>query len=122
MKEFDEMYDKARDAARTAQDAAKQVCDDASKYVERSKCRAKLNEAYRALGRAEYEAATSGVDSMTEINTLISRITALRRRMSEIERDLNRAGAVFCPSCGRQSEPEDAFCSACGAPLRRRKP
>ena len=89
-------------------------------YVERAKLRAKLNEAYRMLGMAEYEAAINGVSSMEQINGLIGRITDLRHAMSEINRSIQRpqSTSAYCPHCGKQLTSEESFCPGCGARLR----
>lgn len=89
-------------------------------YVERAKIRAQLNDYYRRLGKAEYEAAINGVESMEEINMLIGKITELRRAMYSMEQSSNaqRGGTVTCPTCGKLNSAQDAFCPGCGAQLR----
>ena len=86
--------------------------------VERAKLRASLNDAYRRLGKAEYEAAVNGVNSMEEINMLIQKITEMRRQMLDMERGMQRGGTLTCPTCGKLNSAEDVFCPACGARLR----
>ena len=86
--------------------------------VERAKLRASLNDAYRKLGKAEYEAAVNGVSSMEEINMLIGKITELRRQMLDMERGMQRGGTRTCPTCGKLNSADDMYCPACGAQLR----
>ena len=86
--------------------------------VERAKLRASLNDAYRKLGKAEYEAAVNGVSSMEEINMLIGKITELRRQMLDMERGMQRGGTLTCPTCGKLNSADDMYCPACGAQLR----
>ena len=87
-------------------------------YVERAKLRAQLNDYYRRLGKAEYEAAINGVTSMEEINALIGKITELRNTQLDMERGMQRGGTITCPTCGRLNSGDDAFCPSCGAQLR----
>ena len=86
------MLDEVMNGLRSMLDSATQRTADAignsRSYVERVKLRAKLNEAYRMLGMAEYEASIHGVSSMEQINGLIGRITDLRAAMSEINSGL----------------------------------
>ncbi|MBR4200253.1 MAG: zinc ribbon domain-containing protein [Oscillospiraceae bacterium] len=89
-------------------------------YVERAKLRSQLNDYYRRLGKAEYEAAMNGTSSMEEINMLMQRITDLRQQMYAMEQNAGaqRGGTVTCPTCGKLNSAEDAFCPGCGAQLR----
>ncbi len=93
------------------------VLGNSRSYVERAKLRAQLNDAYRMLGMAEYEASVSGAASMEQINGLIGRITDLRNAMTEINRNLQHTSAASCPKCGRPNPNGDAYCSACGTKL-----
>ena len=90
------MIDEAMNGLRSVIDSATQRTADAignsRSYMERAKLRAKLNEAYRMLGMAEYEASINGVSSMEQINGLIGRITDLRAAMAEINRGIQRGG------------------------------
>lgn len=115
------MFDEAMEGLRSAFDTATKKTADAignsRSYVERAKLRSKLNEAYRMLGMAEYEAAVNGVSSMEQINGLIGRITDLRNAMSEVNRSMQRSHGFYCPKCGRESTEGDVYCPACGAKL-----
>ena len=86
--------------------------------VERAKLRASLNDAYRKLGKAEYEAAVNGVSSMNEINGLIQSITDLRQQMLSAERSLQKTGTITCPTCGKLNSTEDSFCPGCGTRIK----
>ena len=89
-------------------------------YVERAKLRSQLNDYYRRLGKAEYEAAMNGTTSMDEINMLMQKITEMRQQMLAMEQDAGaqRSGTVTCPTCGKLNSAQDAFCPGCGAQLR----
>ena len=118
------MIDEAMNGLRSVIDSAAQRTADAignsRSYMERAKLRAKLNEAYRMLGMAEYEASINGVSSMEQINGLIGRITDLRAAMAEINRGIQRGGrpqGSFCPNCGKELNSTESFCPGCGRKL-----
>ena len=118
------MFEDAMNGLRSVFDSATQRTADAignsRSYVERARLRGQLNEAYRMLGMAEYEASINGVSSMEQINGLIGRITDLRAAMSEINRGLQRGGkpqGAFCPHCGKELNSTESFCPGCGAKL-----
>lgn len=118
------MFDDAMNGLRSVLDSATQrtadVIGNSRTYVERAKLRQQLNEAYRMLGMAEYEASINGVSSMEQINGLIGRITDLRAAMTEVNRSLQHGGrqqGTFCPHCGKELTAPDAFCPGCGARL-----
>ncbi len=94
------------------------VLEGSRGFVERGKLRSQLNDYYRRLGRAEYEAAVNGVTSMDEINMLIQKITELRQQQLALEQSTQRGGTVTCPTCGRLNAAQDAFCPGCGTQLK----
>ena len=116
------LIDETMDGIRSMLDAAAQrtagAMESTRGYVERSKLRAQLNELYRKLGKAEYDAAVSGVSNMDEIDDLMDQIADLRHAVSETERTITRGAGVHCPTCGKQLEGEAVFCSKCGTRLR----
>lgn len=136
------LLDEAMDGIRSAFDSAVQRSADtlqnSRSYMDRARLRSQLNDAYRALGKAQYEAAMVGVENMADINSIISEITAIRQSLDEIERSLHKGtpvanapqnpannqagygaqpGVTYCPSCGKQNPAEFSFCSGCGAQL-----
>ncbi len=135
------LIEEAMDGIRTALDSAVQRSADtiqnSRSYMDRARLRSQLNDAYRALGKAEYEAAIVGVENMADINSMISEITALRQSLDEIERTLHKntpvpnmqqnapqssapgaqSGVTYCPHCGKQNPREFSFCSGCGGQL-----
>ena len=116
------LFDENMGGLRSVLDSAAQktagALEGSRNVVERAKLRAALNDAYRRLGKAEYEAAVNGVTSMEEINMLIQKITEMRSQMLDMERGMQRGGTRTCPTCGKLNSAEDAFCPACGARLR----
>jgi len=115
------MNDDAMGGLRSVFDnASKKTADmigNSRSYVERAKLRAQLNDAYRMLGMAEYEASINGSASMEQINGLIGRITDLRSAMNEINRTLRHENVPYCPKCGKQNAEGAAYCSGCGTKL-----
>ena len=115
------MIDDAMGGLRSVIDTATRktadVFGNSKSYVERAKLRAQLNDAYRMLGMAEYEASINGAASMEQINGLIGRITDLRNAMTEINRNLQHGSVPYCPKCGKQNTEGAAYCSGCGTKL-----
>lgn len=115
------IIDETMDTLRSAFDKAAQKTADAvnrsGSYVQLAKLRSRLNELYRQLGKAEYDAAINGVSSMDEINGLIDEITDLRDQYAEINTGMQRGNLPFCPNCGRENAQGDAFCAGCGTKL-----
>ncbi|MBP0968028.1 MAG: zinc ribbon domain-containing protein [Oscillospiraceae bacterium] len=116
------LFDETMGGLRSVLDSAAQktagALEGSRNVVERAKLRASLNDAYRRLGKAEYEAAVNGVSSMEEINMLIQKITDMRRQMLDMERGMQSGGTLTCPTCGKLNSAEDVYCPACGARLR----
>jgi|GEM_PF-465232 len=121
LKMFDETMETLRSAFDTAAQKTADAVSKSGSYLERAKLRSRLNEMYRQLGKAEYDAAVNGVSSMDEINALIDGITELRQAYDEVNNSLqrgNRSGNLpFCPKCGKENASGDAFCSGCGTRL-----
>lgn len=117
---FDETMNGLRSVFVSAAQRTAGVFDTSKSYVERAKLRAQLNDYYRRLGKAEYEAAMNGVSSMEETNLLISKITDLRQQMFTMEQNAGaqRSGTVTCPTCGKLNSAQDTFCPGCGAQLK----
>ncbi|MBR6419407.1 MAG: zinc ribbon domain-containing protein [Oscillospiraceae bacterium] len=115
------IIDETMDTLRSAFDRAAQKTADAvnrsGAHVQLAKLRSRLNELYRLLGKAEYDAAINGVSSMDEINSLIAEITELRDRYAEINAGIQGGNLPFCPNCGRENASGDAFCAGCGTRL-----
>ncbi len=115
-------FDGTMNSLRSVFDSAAQrtagAIESSRGFVERGKLRAQLNDYYRRLGKAEYEAAVNGVNSMEEINMLIQKISELRQQQLSMEQTTQRGGTVTCPTCGKLNSGDAAFCPACGAQLR----
>ena len=115
---LDDTMNGLRSVFDTAAQRTADVLEGSKGFYERGKLRSQLNDYYRRLGRAEYEAAVNGVSSMDEINMLIQKITELRQQQLSMEQSSQRGGTVTCPTCGKLNSAEDAFCPGCGAQLR----
>ena len=115
---FDETMGGLRSVFDTVGEHASGAFENTRGFVERTKLRGQLNELYRQLGKAEYEAAVNGVSSMDEINMLIQKITELRQQQLSMEQSSQRGGTVTCPTCGKLNSAQDSFCPGCGAQLK----
>jgi len=75
-----------------------------------------INNRYKALGKAVYEARKSGADISGIVEECVSGIDALHDRLDEVNRAIAELqNKVCCPSCGATMEPKSLFCSRCGA-------
>lgn len=115
---FDDTMNGLRSVFDTAAQRTADVLEGSKGFYERGKLRSQLNDYYRRLGRAEYEAAVNGVNSMDEINMLIQKITELRQQQLQMEQNNQRGGTVTCPTCGKLNSAQDSFCPGCGAQLK----
>lgn len=117
---FDETVNGLRSVIDSAAKRTSEAFSGSKNYVERAKLRSQLNDYYRRLGKAEYEAAMGGVSSMEEINAIIAKITELRQQMYAMEQNssVQRGGTVTCPTCGRLISGGDAFCPGCGTKMQ----
>ncbi len=115
---FDDTMNGLRSVFQSAAQRTADALEGSKDFVERGKLRSQLNDYYRRLGKAEYEAAVNGVTSMDEINMLIQKITELRQQQLTMEQNLQRGGTMTCPTCGKLNAAQDTFCSGCGTKLR----
>ena len=115
---LDDTMNGLRSVFDTAAQRTADVLEGSKGFYERGKLRSQLNDYYRRLGRAEYEAAVNGVSSMDEINMLIQKITELRQQPLSMEQSSQRGGTVTCPTCGKLNSAQDSFCPGCGAQLK----
>ena len=115
---LDDTMNGLRSVFDTAAQRTADVLEGSKCFYERGKLRSQLNDYYRRLGRAEYEAAVNGVSSMDEINMLIQKITELRQQQLSMEQSSQRGGTVTCPTCGKLNSAQDSFCPGCGAQLK----
>ena len=115
---LDDTMNGLRSVSDTAAQRTADVLEGSKGFYERGKLRSQLNDYYRRLGRAEYEAAVNGVSSMDEINMLIQKITELRQQQLSMEQSSQRGGTVTCPTCGKLNSAQDSFCPGCGAQLK----
>ena len=115
---FDDTMNGLRSVFDTAAQRTADVLEGSKGFYERGKLRSQLNDYYRRLGRAEYESAVNGVNSMDEINMLIQKITELRQQQLQMEQNTQRGGTVTCPTCGKLNSAQDSFCPGCGAQLK----
>ena len=91
---LDDTMNGLRSVFDTAAQRTADVLEGSKGFYERGKLRSQLNDYYRRLGRAEYEAAVNGVSSMDEINMLIQKITELRQQQLSMEQSSQRGGTV----------------------------
>ena len=118
--EFD--FNKLRDEAMAFTKQAQEKMTEAgalakAKFDVRNKEK-ELDEMFRLLGVAYYEAHKDVEVPVPEAETFatIKKIADELKAMSD--NLLDTQGAVTCPVCGKKQSKSHAFCDGCGAPLK----
>lgn len=76
-----------------------------------------INQAYREIGKAYYEAhkadAETEFEQIGEISELLEELQQLKAKRDEVR------GVMKCPNCGAQVKESDRFCTSCGVKLEK---
>jgi hypothetical protein len=76
-----------------------------------------INQAYREIGKAYYEAhkadAETEFEQIGEISGLLEELQKLKEKRDEVR------GVMKCPNCGAQVKDSDRFCTSCGVKLEK---
>ncbi|MBP3359733.1 MAG: zinc ribbon domain-containing protein [Clostridia bacterium] len=132
MAEFnmDDMFDKIKTSAAKVSREAERLTKSAASKVESKTQEAKLKYAireledkmracYAAIGEAVYESFRNS-EEPGDFSEMFGRLDALREEADEIKEQLAAvSGCVVCPECGAGVSAEDAFCSKCGANIKK---
>ncbi len=112
---WNDITDKASSAAKTAANKAGDVAESAKLSITLKSEQSKLNGMFSTLGQAYYE-SKNGADNAELLAAQIMEIDEQKRVIAELKALIaENNGKMFCPSCGKELNIEDAFCSACGA-------
>ena len=78
--------------------------------------RNKMNDLYKAIGKAVYNAKVNGADTNDEIEDSIEELKLLENalRQKENEKEL-LTGKKHCHFCGKSADKKASFCSHCGS-------
>ncbi len=121
---MDNVVDKVKTTAAAAAEVANSIGKKASNRMEVARINAKIGELkkeiealYESIGERVYQTNAEVVNKAI----VAELIEAIDEKYIKIKDSLYRAaelkGLIICPSCGRECDNEDDFCSKCGAKL-----
>ena len=115
---LDQLANEAKKAGEFMAEKAVFVKDYAVNTWSVAELRNKINELYKAIGKAVYKAETTEADTAEEINGYIEELNELCAALAEKEEEKEKlTGKKRCPACGKTSDKKAAFCSSCGSNL-----
>lgn len=115
---LDQIAKEAKKAGEFVAEKAVFVKDYAVNTWSAADLRNKMNELYKAIGKAVYKAATEEVDTAKEIEAYIEELKGLDAALAEKEAEKEvLTGKKICPACGKTADKKSAYCPACGASL-----
>ena len=80
--------------------------------------RSKIEQLYKAIGKAVYTAHTTEADTAEEINEYIESLSALQAALEEKEETKQALrNQKYCSSCGKGVKKDHSFCPHCGNPV-----
>ncbi len=93
-----------------------QLVDTAKLRVTAADISADINNRYKALGKAVYDARRDGADPEEVIAECTAAIDALHDRLDEVNRRIAELqNKLCCTSCGAVVAQKSLYCSRCGA-------
>lgn len=110
--------DAAADTARVAGRKAGQMVDVAKLNVQLFECNSDFNESLRQLGQVVYDAHLGKQTDDNAVETLLKKADEQRAKAQDVKQriaDLRQSKA--CPGCGAVCGKDDAFCHSCGSAL-----
>ncbi len=81
--------------------------------------RTKIDQLYKEIGKAVYNAHTTEADTAEEINQYVEEISALKEAMQEKEETKQAIrNQKTCPGCGKGVGKDHSFCPYCGCEVK----
>ncbi|MBE6760224.1 MAG: zinc-ribbon domain-containing protein [Ruminococcaceae bacterium] len=112
---FDDAVSGAKDFGSAVSKKTGKLVDTARLKMNAADITGELNNRYKALGKAVYDARKSGTDIDGIIDECVKSIDALNERLDEVRRKIaGMKNKVICSSCGAAIEPRSVYCSRCG--------
>ena len=116
---FDEIGLEAQKAGRFIAKKAVEAKDYTVASWNAAELKNKINDLYKAIGKAVYKAHTEEIDTAEEINGYIEELTALKQSLEETNEERRAIkNQKTCPSCKKAVSKQNAFCPHCGANLK----
>lgn len=115
---LDQIAQEAKKAGEFVAEKAVFVKDYAVNTWNTAELRNKMNELYKAIGKAVFKAETTEADTAEEINGYLEELTVLAEALAKKEAEKETlTGKKVCPACGKSADKKAAFCPACGNSL-----
>lgn len=112
---FDQITQEAKKAGTFVAEKAIFVKDYAKNTWDVAELRNKMNELYKAIGKAVFKAETTEMDTAEEINGYIEDLKMLDEILKEKAAEKESLiGKKTCPDCGKSADKKAAFCPKCG--------
>ena len=120
-----EMAESAKDAALGAGKVVNEKKDEALLRLDLVRLKNDCESIFNEIGRSFYLMNSGrwpkdGETAEHRIESLLSQVDEKQMRIVDIQRRLaDLSGKTVCPGCGRLCDTEDAFCTGCGAALKK---
>ncbi len=117
---FDNLINKAREAAAAAGKMAGEVMDTSKLKLREARLSGDIRAAYERLGSVVYDSVKHNTDNRQLVEMMVTELDGLLQEMEELKARETAAGnKISCPQCGTLNDQEFTFCSKCGAALYR---
>ena len=119
---FDDAVSGAKDFGSAVSKKTGQLVDAAKLKVTAADITSEINNRYKALGKAVYEARKSGADIDGIVDECVRSIDTLNERLDEVRRRIaGLKNKVICSSCGAAMDPKSIYCSRCGSRMEAKR-
>lgn len=116
MSYFEEVISKTRSMAEVVGKKSAEAIEISKRKIELVDCKNKLNKAYAALGKLEYESIYGKVPEEEAVAKAVEGIDETANRVKKLEKDLQELlDTKICPACGSEVKNNSVYCSQCGA-------
>ena len=117
---FEEIADKAKNAAQIVGKNAGNLVDTSKLKLHAADLRSDINKNYEALGKLVYESQKNQTDAAGAIGEGVAAIDELYEQLEAVEAQLLKlSNKTICPKCGEKCTSECQFCPKCGEKLER---
>lgn len=115
---FDELGKKLTQVGEAAAEKTKDVAEFTKIKAKSLDVSGKLDKAYIALAKRYLELHPAGDEEAMKL--VVDAVYALEDQLKELEKQLQSLkGVVKCTECGAECPADTAFCSVCGAEIKK---
>ena len=116
---FDQISQEAQKAGEFIAEKATMAKDYTVATWNAADIRNKIEELYKAIGKAVYKAHTTEEDTAEEIEQYLTELTAMQEALREKEETRHALrNRKLCPACDKPIAKDSAFCPYCGAQVK----